>query len=164
MINKQSLWFLTLFSLILVLSVYYITMPSELLFTNNGNPAYQDQDKVTIEESVILTALRVESEEERINTMKELKMVLTNIEASVEEKNNAYEQLKLLDVLKGKEEVFESKIKEHFQLNSFIKIDNNQVRIVVASDKHDFKLANDIMRSIQEEFNSKMYISVKFQV
>lgn len=35
MINKKSLWFLTLFSLILVLSVYYITMPSELLLTNN---------------------------------------------------------------------------------------------------------------------------------
>ena len=33
MINKQKLWFLTLFSLILVLSVYYITMPSELLTT-----------------------------------------------------------------------------------------------------------------------------------
>lgn len=163
MINKQSLWFLTLFSLILVLSVYYITMPSELLFTNNGNSIYQDQDKVTIEENVILTALRVESEEERINTMKDLKMVLTNIEASVEEKNNAFEQLKLLDVLKGKEEVFESKIKKHFQLNSFIKIDNNQVRVVVASDKHDFKLANDIMRSIQEEFDDKVYISVKFQ-
>ena len=31
MINKQNLWFLTLFSLILVLSVYYITMPNDLL-------------------------------------------------------------------------------------------------------------------------------------
>ena len=31
MINKQKLWFLTLFSLILVLSVYYVTMPSNLL-------------------------------------------------------------------------------------------------------------------------------------
>ena len=36
MINKKNLWFLTLFSLVLVLSVYYITMPSELLITNNG--------------------------------------------------------------------------------------------------------------------------------
>ena len=34
MINKKNIWFLTLFSLILVLSVYYITMPSELLLTN----------------------------------------------------------------------------------------------------------------------------------
>ena len=37
MINKQSLWFLTLFSLILVLSVYYITMPNDLLISNNSN-------------------------------------------------------------------------------------------------------------------------------
>ena len=37
MINKKNLWFVTLFSLILVLSVYYITMPSELLMTNNGS-------------------------------------------------------------------------------------------------------------------------------
>ena len=37
MINRKNLWFLTLFSLILVLSIYYITMPNELLITNNGN-------------------------------------------------------------------------------------------------------------------------------
>ena len=31
MINKQNLWFLTLFSLILVLSVYYVNIPNEIL-------------------------------------------------------------------------------------------------------------------------------------
>ena len=31
MINKQNLWFLTLFSLILILGVYYVTLPNELL-------------------------------------------------------------------------------------------------------------------------------------
>ena len=31
MINKQSMWFLTLFSLVLVLVVYYVTMPNDLL-------------------------------------------------------------------------------------------------------------------------------------
>ena len=30
MINKKNLWFLTLFSLVLVLSIYYVTMPSEV--------------------------------------------------------------------------------------------------------------------------------------
>ncbi|MDD2490031.1 MAG: SpoIIIAH-like family protein [Bacilli bacterium] len=162
MINKQSLWFLTLFSLILVLSVYYITMPSELLFTDNGN--LDDSDStVTIEESELLTALRIESEDQRMSMINELKMILTNIEASIEEKNNAYEQLKLLDVLKGKEEMIEAKIKKEYDLNSFVKIDNDQVRVVIASDKHDTKLANDIMRSIQEEFDEKIYTSVKFQ-
>ena len=32
--NKQNLWFLTLFSLILILGVYYITLPSDI-FTNS---------------------------------------------------------------------------------------------------------------------------------
>ena len=44
MINKRSIWFLTLFSLILVLSVYYITMPSELLLNTNGN--YMNTSKI----------------------------------------------------------------------------------------------------------------------
>ena len=30
MINKKNLWFLTLFSLVLVLSIYYVTMPNEI--------------------------------------------------------------------------------------------------------------------------------------
>lgn len=160
MIKKQNLWFLTLFSLILVLSVYYITMPSSLFSTNNGN---NKDNQVVVEESEILTALRVESEDERMAMRNEFKMILTNIEASVEEKNNAYEQLKLLDVIKGKEEEMETIIKDKYKLSSFVKIDGNQVRVVVASDKHNAELANNIMRSIQEKFDEKMYISVKFQ-
>ncbi|MGI6329824.1 MAG: SpoIIIAH-like family protein [Bacilli bacterium] len=163
MINKQSLWFLTLFSLILVLSVYYITMPSELLLTDKDQFKNFNEGQVNIEESEILAALRLENDKQRFDTQKELKMVLTNLEASVNEKNAAYEELKVISVLKGKEEKLEAKIKEKFSLNAFIKIDNNQVRVVVDSADHDTKLANDIMRSIQEEFPEKVYISVKFQ-
>ena len=42
MINKKSLWFLTLFCLILVLSIYYITMPSELLLNSEDNSIKKD--------------------------------------------------------------------------------------------------------------------------
>jgi stage III sporulation protein AH len=136
-------------------------MPSSLFATNNGKD--KQDDNVVIEESEILTALRVESEDERAAMRNEFKMVLTNIEATVEEKNNAYEQLKLLDVIKGREEELETLIKEKFKLSSFVKIDNDQIRVVVVSDKHSNELANNIMRSIQEKFTDKMYISVKFQ-
>lgn len=162
MINKQSLWFLTLFSLILVLSVYYITMPSELL-----SPEIEEEktdNTIIIEESEILTALRVDADEDTLNQIRDLRMILTNLEATIEEKNNAYEKLKLLDVIKGKEEKLESKIVSKYNLKSFIKLDNNQVKVVIANDKHNTELANNIMRSIQEEFDEKMYISVKFQV
>ena len=64
MINKQKMWFLTLFSLILILSVYYITMPSEILMTSK-NKENKTEEKVTITESDYLTALQVEKDEER---------------------------------------------------------------------------------------------------
>ena len=45
MINKQNLWFLTLFSLILVLSVYYITMPNDLLVGDKNNSVVTKSSK-----------------------------------------------------------------------------------------------------------------------
>lgn len=171
MINKKNLWFLTLFSLILVLSVYYITMPSELLMTNNSNYTEgvsntESDDKeveVDIKESEILVALRVEANDQMLSEMEELQMILTSTDSSVDEKNNAFEKIKLLNMTRGEEEDLENKIKREFKLDSFVKIDNDQIRVVVSSDKHDEKLANDIMRSIQSNYDKKMYISVKFQ-
>lgn len=174
MINKQSLWFLTLFSLILVLTVYYITMPNEMLLTNNGKYSEtkkeesekenkEDETKTTIEESDILSAMRVNLEEERNNLVKDLQVQLTDGKTTTEEKNNAYEQIKLLEEAKGKEEQLEKKIKNKFKLDSFIRVDQSQVTVVIVSKEHDKSLANNIMRSIQEEYQEKMYITVKFE-
>jgi stage III sporulation protein AH len=168
MINKQGLLFLTLTSLILVLSVYYITMPNELLLTTNSKQTAKteetSEENVVIEESEILTALRVESEEQRTAEIDELNKILNNGEASIDDKNNAFEKLKDINSIKGKEQVLEKKIKDNFKLDAFVKIDdNNQVRVVIAGTEHTIELANDIMRTVQEEFDTKMYISVKFQ-
>ena len=120
MINKQKLWFLTLFSLILVLSVYYITMPSELLTTAKTS------DKVAVTEKKIsktkskaevsstdsLTALQVELDEERQALAAEYNEVLTNKDTSTEEKNNAYNGLKEIDEVKAKEADLEKNVKK----------------------------------------------------
>ena len=84
MINKKNLWFLTLFSLVLVLSVYYITMPSELLTTNNGeivNPSAE----VSIEEANIIETLKQEDN----NNNEENKDTLKDILPKDEEANNS---------------------------------------------------------------------------
>lgn len=176
MIKKQNLWFLTLFSLILVLSVYYITMPNDLLLdtvetksstkvssSKKETKNKTEDSKETIEQTDSLTAMRVSLEEEREEVMADLQKQLTSEEMTTEEKNNAYEQLKYLNELEGKEENLEKKIKKNFKINSFVKIDNNEVEVVAVSKKHDNTLANNIMRTIQEEYKDKMYITVKFQ-
>lgn len=171
MIKKQNLWFLTLFSLILVLSVYYITMPNDLLVAQKAadNTDVEEQkensgeEEVTIQESNNLTALRVSLEEERDATKTKLQATMTDENATIEEKNNAYEQLKYLSVIEGEEEKLEKLIKKEHNLNSFVKVDSNTITVVAAKKKHDVTLANNIMRTIQGEYDTKKTITVKFE-
>ena len=156
MINKEKLWFLTLFSLILVLSVYYITMPNDL-YSNYTEPV------VNIKEENEISVLRELNNEEILKEIEDLNLILTNIDSSIEDKNNAYSKLKIIEENKGIENKLESKIKDEYNLDSFVKIYDNQIKVTIKSSKHSYELANNIMRSIQEEYNDKMYISVKFQ-
>ena len=169
MINKKSLWFLTLFSLILVLSIYYITMPSELLLTTGTNISNEETEDSTeeptinIEESDILVALRVEADEEMSKEIDELELVLNNAESSVEEKNKAYEKIKDLNNNRGEEEKLETQIKETHKLESFVKIKGNNINVIVKSSEHSNNIANNIMRTIQSNYETSKYITVKFQ-
>ncbi len=170
MVNKQKMWFLTLFSLILILSVYYITMPSELLTKagkmndNKVNTTKKNKDVSTnVTESDSLTALQVEADEERATLAASYNEILTNKDATVEEKNNAYDGLKEINDMKAKEESLVKKIKSDLKLKSFVKIDGNNISVTIKKQDHDYSLANNVMRLIQKEFENKKYISVKFQ-
>ena len=200
MINKQNLWFLTLFSLILVLSVYYVTMPNDLLLTNNGAVGSKKNEQtsvskdtntdttknedtkkddmkstttkdnktdnnttVTIKESETLEALRVSLNQEREAEKTKLQSLLTNSSATSEEKNNAYEKLQEINTVTSEEATLEKELKEKYKMSVFVKIENKEITVVVDNDKHDTTLANNIMRSVQENFKEKRYITVQFK-
>ena len=163
MINKQSLWFLTLLTLVLVLGVYYVTMPNELLKSKAILESVNKEIEVNVTESDKLVSLRVERDEKLETTMKELQEVLTSATSSAEEKNSAFEELKLLNLTKGKEEELENKLLEVYKIKSFIEINGDQIKVTINSSEHNATLANNIMRTIQEEYDKKMYITVKFE-
>lgn len=162
MINKKNIWFLTLFSLILVLSVYYVTMPSELLLTS-GLPLEEDSAKVSIEESEILTALRVEADEKLLEEIDALKLILNDSSASVDDKNEAFDKMKELNINKSKETELEKLVQEKLKIKTFIKMNKDQIKIIVDSKDHDVTLANSLMRLVQGEFDEKKYITVQFK-
>mgnify|MGYP002522760313 CR=1 FL=1 len=162
--NKQNLWFLTLFSLILILGVYYITMPNDILETiEKEKTETKEVNDEIIEEANSLVAMRVNLQEERLEKVEVLQEQLTNNNLTTEEKNNIYEQLKYLNEVQGKEENYEKKIKKELDIDCFTKIENSNATVVCISDKHDTTLANQIMRLIQKEYDTKMNITVKFQ-
>lgn len=161
MINKKNLWFLTLFSLVLVLSVYYVTMPKELLTTNNGESITNANVQIT--ETSIIETLKQEDNDQTLDEINKLKETIASNSASTEDKNIAFDTLKLLNQISSKEELLEEKIKTTYNLDSFIKIDDDQIRVVIDSNEHDNTLANNIMRTIQSNFDTKQYISIQFK-
>lgn len=162
MVNKKNLWFLTLFSLVLVLSVYYITMPKELLLTNNGD-IKNENPVVSVEETNIIETLRQEDNNNTLEEINKLKNKISDNTITTDARNEAFDALKLLNQISSKEELLEEKVKNTNGVDSFIKIDGDQIRVVVNSDKPTTTLANDIMRTIQSNFDTKQYIVVQFK-
>ena len=163
MINKKNLWFLTLFSLVLVLSIYYVTMPNELLLTSNGVEDGNNDKQLNVKESSIISALKVEDNNSTLKEIGALKEILTKEDSSVDDKNKAFDALKLINQISSKEELLEEKIMNNYSLDSFVKIDGDQIRVVIESETHDNELANKIMKTIQKEFDTKQYISIQFK-
>ena len=110
MIKKKNLWFLTLFSLVLVLSVYYVTMPNELLVANNSSNTVKEE-KVDIEEANIIETLKSEDNNNTLEEINKLKTTIADSKTSTEDRNKAFDELKLLNQISSKEELLEEKIK-----------------------------------------------------
>ena len=165
LINKQGLIFLTLTSLILVLSVYYVTMPTELLLTTNSSYIKTDNteevsnEKVIIENSSTISAMKSILNEERREKVNELNNKLTNKELSFEEKNNIYEEIQVINKIESMEEDIENIIKNEYKLDNFVKVKDDVIEITINSKTHSRELAAKIMSSVEKKYNN-MYISV----
>lgn len=177
MINKQGLIFLTLTSLILVLSVYYVTMPNELLLTTNNsyiankdNKEKQQEEKkntsekteVVINDSTVTEAMKSVLTDERQKKLKELNEKLTKKDLSMEEKNNIYEEIKVMNKLSSMEEEIEKLIKTELNLDSFVKVSDDVIEITIKNSKHDANLAVKIMTLVEKQYKDT-YVSVSFK-
>jgi stage III sporulation protein AH len=161
MINKQSLWFTFLFSIILVLSIFYITMDSTNLDELIVNSDTSDTTLV-VSESTELVSLRVQDEEETLAVINDLQNILLDDTASVDDKSDAYDELLSISNNKTIESNLEKIISKEFKLECFIKVKGANITVFVDNNEHDYKLANDIIRRISKEIDSNKYITVKF--
>ena len=162
MINKQNLWFVTLFSLILILGIYYVSIDDEVASVLKAEDQNNQGEVIEITENDALVALEVENDEEKQALMEEYQDVLLDEKSTLQEKNVAYENLQKLNNSKGEENKIKNMIKEKFNLDAFVKIKDNTISVVVASKEHDTEKANNIIRSVQELYDDEKYITVKF--
>lgn len=160
--NKQNFWFITLFSLIIILSIYYVTMPNDLLLSVDKE--YDEESvSVVISDVELISALRITREEERAALEEDYQAVLTSSESSTDEKNVALEMIKSLNEQASLEDSLEKKIKNDYSLDCCVDVESSSVVSTCLSSNHDNSLANNIMRTIQDAFDVGKYITIKFE-
>ena len=93
MINKKNLWFLTLFSLVLVLSIYYVTMPSDIF----DNESVSKEEDIVVKDVSLISSMRLEDDANVLKEINDLKSKLTSKDISSDEKNTLFDELKTIN-------------------------------------------------------------------
>ncbi|GAA5415472.1 stage III sporulation protein AH [Paraliobacillus ryukyuensis] len=188
MLKKQTVWLLTMLSLMIVLSVYYMNQNAngDLAFINDdlteeetttGNVDGSTEDTVTegtdivtdttegtaSETDDLFTTIRMDVEESRSVRMEQLEEIVASSATSTEEKNEAYDEMEQIDQLSSKELIVEETLKaDKGYQDVLVRTEDEDVIVTVKADELSDSEANNIMQTIYDEFGNKN-VEVKFQ-
>jgi stage III sporulation protein AH len=189
MLKKQTVWLLTMLSLVVVLSVYYVTTPEG----TNENVAFEHQQKeeangleeqptktneeaeVTVEEAEdgkvtssiasdeLFAELRLQIEDERNKLREELNAIVASADATAEEKSKALDKIQKLADISEKEAVLETLIQSKGYEDVLVRVDGEEVRVTVKAEKLSKTAANEIIQLVKKEIGEEQNVAVEFQ-
>jgi stage III sporulation protein AH len=182
LLKKQTVWLLTMLSLVVVLSVYYITSPEQknndltAVEQKGQNQAVKKETAVKSEakdgKTVVTTVagddafaeLRMQLEDQRSQKKDELEAVVASTNLPADKRSEAYDQMQKLNETAQKEEVLETLIKTMGYEDALVRADGEKVNITVKSKKkHSPSAANDIIQLVKKEIGETNYVAVEFQ-
>ncbi|WLR43887.1 SpoIIIAH-like family protein [Bacillus carboniphilus] len=193
MLKKQTVWLLTMLSLVIVLSIYYINTPKDMatpeqinqevakgtdLVKDDQEKSEEDKDvmgegKEQLEDGTIISSessesvfdsLRLELEEQRSEREEHLEAVVASAEATTQEKNKAYDELRELNDLSSKEKVLETLIKSQGYDEALVRASEGNVRITVKSNELSKSDANKIIQLVKTEIKDIQDVAVQYEV
>jgi stage III sporulation protein AH len=181
LLKKQTVWLLTMLSLVVVLSVYYITSPEQ---KSNDLAAVQQKAKdqnlgktttktkesngKTVVSSVAgdsaFEELRMKLEDLRSQKQEELTTELASTDLSPDEKSKVKDQMDKLNQIAQSEELLETFIKTMGYEDVLVRADGSKVIVTVkAKKKPSVSDANKIMLEVKKEINETNYVAVEYQ-
>lgn len=188
LLKKQTVWLLTMLSLVVVLSVYYITSPEQKSSDlTAGNQKTQNQmnaqqtapnkqaaskNNASDGKTVVTTvsgdsdfeALRMQLEDKRSKEIDDLQAEIATTDLPADKRSQAYDQMQKLNETAQKEEMLETLIKTMGYDDALVRADGEKVNITVKSKKkHSPSAANDIIQLVKKEIGETNYVAVEFQ-
>lgn len=144
--KTQALAFFTMLSLILMLSIYYITIPKETT--------------TTMKEESVISTIEEDKNNKKTQNIENNESVLSDANASMEEKENAIiENEKVKDTIKL-EKALSEKVLEKGYKNEIEIIENTMY--VSLFMENDTKIASTVMKLLYKEVQNKYLIEIRF--
>ncbi|WP_028783172.1 SpoIIIAH-like family protein [Thalassobacillus devorans] len=178
MVKKQTVWLLTMLSLMIVLSVYYMTAPEgdEMAFINDEELKQNDEGEemaadVTEEGTSIsqmsteelFAAIRMEKQDARDKHHEQLSDIVASSDYSTEEKNDALQEMQQLQELQTKESILETTIQANAQYDDvLVRVEDDVINVTVKANELSKKETNNIIKMAVDEFGEKP-VRVQFQ-
>ena len=154
--NKQAFTFLTLFTLVVLLGVYYVTLPADSITIE------PDQLITSIEENVIeqYNELKQQKNEE---TMNQNEQVISNSTTTSEEKLEALQKNTVLQGIVLFEQNEESLLKENGYEECFVEKNGEILRVVLPVDKKSHETAVKVIALVDLICEEDILIEVSFE-
>ncbi|MEH7354124.1 SpoIIIAH-like family protein [Neobacillus drentensis] len=179
LLKKQTVWLLTMLSLVVVLSVYYITSPEQKnkdiaavqqkpKDQNQGKTKTETKDGKTVVTSVAGDAafeeLRMKLEDQRSKQQQDFTDEIASTDLSPDEKSKVKDQMDKLNKTARSEELLESFIKTMGFDDVLVRADGAKVIVTVKSKKKpSASEANKIMLEVKKEIDETNYVTVEYQ-
>lgn len=183
LLRKQTVWLLTMLSLVAVLSVYYITTPQDTAVnqeqdtqttkektntdTNSSKDATENEESSTVitneSSDSIFEAMRIDLNDERSRQKEELTNKVASSDLSEEERVEAHAQIEALAEMSTKEDMLETMIIALGYKDALVRADGDQIQITVKADKQDAGAANEIIQMVTKEIGKTNAVAVEFQ-
>lgn len=153
--NRQAIAFISLFSLILMLSVYYVSMDNEDV------AVIQPQDHEVISTlSDSSQPLKEQINEQDQNEIQKQKEIL-GTKGDSEEKSEALDAIAKLENKQQTQQEYEELLSSH-GFKCVVEIDEQVVRVSVYEQGKDLNIANQIMNLLYEKVGDEKTIEVSF--
>lgn len=176
LLKKQTVWLLTMLSLVVVLSVYYVTdkdmyvtqapLVEEVEGTDAVTPSGDTDGNIitNIASDPVFEQIRLDIADERSKAREELVNVMASTTASAQEKSEAKDKMDSLRDITNKEELLETLIVSMNYDDALVRIgENNDVVVTLRTEQLDRTQANQIMRQVRNELGTNYIVSVEYQ-
>lgn len=171
-VKKRTVWFMTLFSLAAVISVFYIFDPTrdltlQTIFSNNTLDEISLTDK---DGSIPVTTdnhyfeqLRIELNNERSKLREQYLTKIGSEDISAEEKNETFNLLNYLTEQESSEVMVETHLKSIGYSDAFVKIDEEKINVTIMSEELSKEKISEIVFLVKSEVDqdAKVVVNVK---